>query len=94
MNKTEWLEIVAKRESSGISIKTWCEQNGLNHSTYQYWARKFKDEKREWAKVDVPAATVSKEIKIYCNKWTIIANEGVTVSLLTDVLKAVDSVCC
>ena len=53
MNKTDWLEIIEKRHSSGISINSWCEQNGLNHSTYQYWTRKFKDEKREWSKIIV-----------------------------------------
>ena len=94
MSKAEWLEIVEKCQTSGNSIKSWCEQNGLKYSKYLYWARKIKGEKREWAQVSIPTTTISKEIKICCNKWTIIANEGVSISLLTDVLKAVDSVCC
>lgn len=93
MNKAEWLEVIEKCQVSGISIKSWCEQNGLKYSSYLYWARKIKNETREWAQVNVQAATVSKEIKICCNKWTIIADEGVSIGLLTNVLKAVNSVC-
>ena len=94
MNKAEWQEIVEKCQTSGSSIKSWCEQNGMKYSNYLYWAKKIKDEKREWAKVGTTAAVFSKEIRICCSKWTIIADEGVSIGLLTDVLKAVDSVCC
>lgn len=93
MNKNEWLEVIEKCQSSGISIRSWCEQNGLKYSSYLYWARKIKSDTREWGQVNIQTATVSKEIKICCKKWTIIADEGVSIRLLTDVLKAVDSVC-
>jgi TusA-related sulfurtransferase len=94
MSKSEWVEVIEECQSSGNSIKSWCEQNGVKYSSYLYWARKVKGEKREWAKVNISAAKDSKEIKINCNKWTIIIEEGVSIGLLTDVLKAVDSVCC
>lgn len=94
MTKADWVEIIEKCQTSGTSIKSWCEQNGLKYSNYLYWARKIKGEGREWAQVNVPAATISKEIKICCSKWTIIADEGVSIALLNNVLKAVDSVCC
>jgi hypothetical protein len=94
MTKTDWLEIIERCQTSGISIKSWCEQNGLKYSSYKYWASKIKGEERMWAEVSVPAATISREIKICCNKWTIIADEGVSTALLINVLKAVDSVCC
>lgn len=94
MTKTDWLEIIEKRQASGISIKSWCQQNGFKYSSYKYWAKKINEKKRVWAEVSVPTTTISKEIKIYRNNWSIIVDEGVSTALLINVLKAVDSVCC
>ena len=30
-------------EASGLTIKEWCEQNGINSNTYYYYLRRIRD---------------------------------------------------
>ncbi len=36
----QWSAIVNECRSSGSSIKSWCEENGINIKTYYYWQKK------------------------------------------------------
>lgn len=35
--------LVKACQESGLSIKDWCEMNGITKHTYYYWKRKIKD---------------------------------------------------
>ena len=35
--------LVKAAQESGLSIKDWCERNGITKYTYYYWKRKLKD---------------------------------------------------
>ena len=36
----QWSRIVEECRNSGSSIKSWCEENGINSKTYYYWQKK------------------------------------------------------
>ena len=35
----EWAEQVSACRSSGLSVKTWCRENGVSEQTYYKWPR-------------------------------------------------------
>lgn len=37
-----WRERIKECRQSGLSVKAWCLQNGLNNSAYYYWVKRFK----------------------------------------------------
>jgi len=37
-----WLEIVRRCQESGLTVRSWCEANGVKVKSYYYWLRKFR----------------------------------------------------
>ena len=37
-----WRDRITKCRQSGLSVKAWCQQNGLKSSAYYYWVKRFK----------------------------------------------------
>lgn len=93
MNEKEWLKIIEECRASGNSIKSWCEQKGIKYSSYLYWAKKLNQQPQQWAQLQAPPTTRN-EITICCGKWTIAVEDKVSLELLGDVLRVVNSVCC
>ena len=40
---TQWAHRIQERKISGISIKGYCEKNGLSRDSYYYWQRKLRE---------------------------------------------------
>ena len=38
-----WAEVVQQRIQSGLTIKAFCEQEGIHENTYFYWQRKLRE---------------------------------------------------
>ena len=38
---SEWAERVTACRSSGLSVKTWCQENGVSEQTYYKWQRRL-----------------------------------------------------
>jgi hypothetical protein len=38
-----WTAILKEQNSSGLSIKDWCSQNGIKRDQFFYWKRKLKE---------------------------------------------------
>ncbi|WZL72012.1 hypothetical protein QBE52_12975 [Clostridiaceae bacterium 35-E11] len=38
----EWTQRISDCRKSGMSIKQWCNQQGLKDSTYHYWVKRLK----------------------------------------------------
>ena len=36
-----WTQRISDCRSSGISVKCWCQQNGVSKKTYYYWQRRI-----------------------------------------------------
>ena len=37
-----WTELIADRQSSGMTIKAWCALHDINEKTYYYWLHKIR----------------------------------------------------
>jgi transposase-like protein len=42
-----WAQRLAEYESSGESIKNWCEKQGVRENQFYYWRKKLREEKTE-----------------------------------------------
>lgn len=38
-----WEKVLRERKASGLSIRRWCRDNGVNEKTYYYWQRKLRE---------------------------------------------------
>lgn len=38
-----WAQIVQDRNASGLTIREYCERNGLSRGAYFYWLRKLRE---------------------------------------------------
>lgn len=36
----EWAQVVSRCRGSGMSVRQWCQENGVNISSYYKWQRK------------------------------------------------------
>lgn len=99
MRISNWRERVVECRSRGMSAKAWCEQAGIKYTRYMSWASRYNREEKQpeskWAEITVsPSPSIAdSEVKIVCNKWTVVVSPGFDPSLLTDVLKTVSSIC-
>ena len=39
----QWAQTVAQCRDSGLSVRQWCQENGINISSYYKWQRKVYD---------------------------------------------------
>lgn len=37
-----WRDRIEECRQSGLSINIWCLKNGLKHTTFHYWVKRFK----------------------------------------------------
>ena len=36
---SQWMQIIRDRNQSGLTIREYCQQNGINQNAYYYWLR-------------------------------------------------------
>jgi hypothetical protein len=41
MNKEQFLEMLQSQQASGLSIKAYCQTNGISVSNFTNWKRKY-----------------------------------------------------
>jgi len=41
-------ELIRQQQESGLSIKDFCYNQGISHSTFHYWYKKLRNSKREF----------------------------------------------
>ena len=63
-NLAEWSRQVEECRSSGLSVRTWCEQNGIAVSTFHYRQQKVWNalqQRNQFVEVSLPANEYRKE---------------------------------
>ncbi|MCW2279182.1 IS66 family insertion sequence element accessory protein TnpA [Heliophilum fasciatum] len=97
MTPQEKEALVAECRASGTTAKAWCEEKGIPYGRYMNWARevnrKANHDPQQWADVTLVKEQPCDEIKIQCGKWSIGIKSGFDSNVLTEVLKAMDTVC-
>ena len=63
--KQQRAQIIQECQSSGLSNKEYCRQQGISEKTYYYWRRKLRDEAAEGIPQIVEVETPANEDKVY-----------------------------
>ncbi len=53
-----WTGILKEQNSSGLSVKDWCSQNGISRDQFFYWKRKLKESVLESVLPDIVPVTL------------------------------------
>ena len=43
-NLSKWSNLIQDQQTSGLTIKTWCDQNNVSFHAYNYWKHLLKEE--------------------------------------------------
>ncbi len=79
-------------QSSGLSVKEWCVQNGINPSTYYSRLRKLREKVcREIVPVESPKAEVISEIRITSGEIVVNLPVNTSAETISTVLRALKS---
>ena len=97
---------VEEWETSGLSAKEWCAEEGVVYPTFIYWRKKLKEMESaciaesaiEWAEVKTKLlydenSTKKAEIKISRGEWTVTVTPDVNKVFLMDILNLVGQSC-
>ena len=63
--KQQWIQIIQECQSSGLSNKEYCRQQGISEKTYYYWLRKLRSEAAEGIPQIVEVEPPGIEDKVY-----------------------------
>ena len=89
-----WNDAVSKCRSSGMTVRDWCNREGINEKTYYYWQRKiFKATAKETEFVEIPNTgnMLSGQIiaTVSSNGFTVDIHQGADKESLTELLSAI-----
>ena len=90
----EWQQRVLDCQNSGMSVKTWCQQNGISTGSYYFHLRKIREsvlEENQIIPLEPPKPVSSTGIRIESAGITITLPETVTPEQLAAVLSALKS---
>ena len=90
----EWQQRIHDCRSSGMSVKAWCQQNGISTGSYYFHLRKIREsvlEENQIIPLEPPKPVSSTDIRIESAGITITLPETVTPEQLAAVLSALKS---
>jgi hypothetical protein len=90
----EWQQRILDCQSSGMSVKTWCQENGISPGSYYFHLRKIREsvlEENQIIPLEQPKPVSSTGIRIESDSITITLPETVSPEQLTAVLSALKS---
>jgi hypothetical protein len=96
-----WQQHIEAIKSSGLTRRVYCEQNGLNSSTLDYWCRKLnphpqKKKQRketEWIPLQIGEEGSTSEIDLRIGRITIAVKSGYNPTLLKELLRTLGALC-
>lgn len=77
----EWAEQIEARRASGMTVQSWCAENGMNVKTYYYHLRKVREQCVESVPEIVPLTMPQQTGDIHIEK------NGLQISLPADISK-------
>ena len=90
----EWQQRILDCQSSGMSVKAWCQQNGISTGSYYFHLRKIREsvlEENQIIPLEPPKPVSSSGIRIEFAGITITLPENATPEQLAAVLAALKS---
>ena len=90
----QWQQRIMECQQSGMSIKAWCQKNGVATSSYYHYLRKIREsmlQEKQIVPVELPKPTGSSGIRIESGEITVTLPESVSAEQLTAILSALKS---
>jgi hypothetical protein len=95
-----WTQHVQALQESGQSRRAYCEKNQIRLSTFGYWCQKLRSSERAgnqvretgWIPLQI-SEDESSGIDLRIGRITIAIKPGFNPSLLTDVLRTINTLC-
>lgn len=90
----EWKQRIIVCRNSGMSIRGWCQENGVATSSYYHYLRKIRESMLQESQIvplELPKPVSSPEIRIESAGITVILPENASTEQLTAVLSALKS---
>ena len=94
----QWAQVVSQCRDSGVSVRQWCQENGVNVSSYYKWRRKVyaaAQAQRERSFVEVtpvhPAAVIGVAVTLRIAGAELEIHNGADAATVEVVLRAVKS---
>lgn len=88
---TYWTDAVSRCRSSGLSVRTWCNQEGTREKTYYYWQRKIyqaASQQTEFVEMSSTGPTPSIVAEVSVNGITAIVRSGADAATLQNLIAA------
>lgn len=91
VRKNQWAEIIQACQSSGMTVKAWCLENGINIKSYYYRLRKLREELCNSVQQAVPVCSVSSPHSVVIRSGNVTAEipDGISAATINAVVKAV-----
>ena len=90
----QWQQRIMDCQQSGMSIKAWCQENGVTTSSYYHYLRKIREsmlQEKQLVPLKLPKAASFAGIRIDTSGITVTLPETVSPEQLTAILSALKS---
>ncbi len=95
-----WEQRLAEYETSGKTIKEWCQEQSIRENQFYYWRRKIRPEKVEenqpikWLSINLADSSTSSSnsIAVHIGQMTVEVKSGFDHNLLREILKVLQTV--
>ena len=94
---SEWAEWVSACRSSGLSLKTWCQKNGVSEQTYYKWQRRLyelaQNQQENWF-AEIPKTAMNRSgiaVTVQIGSVELAVRNGADAATVEAVLRAVKS---
>ena len=90
----QWQQRIMECQQSGMSIKAWCQENGVATSSYYHYLRKIREnmlQEKQIVPLELPKAVSVSEIRIETSGITVTLPETASAEQLTAILSALKS---
>ena len=87
----QWQQRIMECQQSGMSIKAWCQENGVATSSYYHYLRKIREsmlQEKQLVPLELSKPALSSEIRIETCGITITLPETASAEQLTAILSA------
>ena len=74
VSQQEWQQRILECQNSGMSVKAWCQENGISAGSYYFHLRKIREsvlEEKQIVSLNPPKPVSSSEIRIESGRITI-----------------------
>ena len=65
-----WANIIRERNQSGLSVREWCDVNGINEKRYYHWQRRVREAACEESLANAPSEPIATDSSTTPVGWT------------------------